>query len=103
MNITERIKKLLGSNNKEDVILGLQIFCKINDNPEFDKMVSELPNYRNVLKNIKITYKDIDRQKPVTIGYFFEYKGTCFLASTLSNNIFKVSDFDLSRVLYEYK
>jgi len=105
MNMPVKVKKLLGSNNKEDVILGLQIFCKINDNPEFDKMVSELPNYRNMLKNIKITYKDIDRKKPasVSVGYFFKYKGTCFLASTFSDNIFKVRDFDPNRMLYEYE
>lgn len=103
MNMPVKVKKLLESSNREDVILGLQIFCKINDNPEFDKMVSELPGYKNILKNTNIKYKDIDRQKPVTIGYFFKYKEFCFLASTLSGNIFKVPDFDLSRVLYEYE
>lgn len=102
MNIPVKVKKLLESSIREDVILGLETFCRLNDNPEFDIHVSNLLYYHILYKDIKIRYKDFNSLFMTQPGYYFKYKGECFLASTFAQSVFKVIDSHINKILYEY-
>lgn len=93
MNIPDKIRKLLESEDLGDIIIGLQLFCKANDNEQFDKFIRGLLEYENVIQSLNVKYKG---------GYYFTYKNICIFASKANKNMFMVTPVSKTHIIYEY-
>lgn len=90
MNITNNIIKLLESGNKEDVILGLSAFCKLNDNPTFTEWLINQPRYTNL----------IDIKGKICINFKFKGISLRFANASTINCIYKSNN--KIEIDYEY-
>jgi len=93
MNIPDKIRKLLESEDVGDIIIGLQLFCKANDNEQFDKFIRDLLEYEDVIRSLDIKYHS---------GYYFIYKNVCIFASKSNKNMFVVRNVSKIYAIYEY-
>lgn len=93
MNIPDKIRKLLESKDIGDVIIGLQLFCKANDNEQFDKFITNLSEYEDVIRPLDIKYN---------YGYYFTYKNICIFASKANKNMFITTPISKTDIIYEY-
>lgn len=93
MNIPDKIRKLLESEDVGDIIIGLQLFCKAVDNEEFNKFIDSLLTYENIFIGMNINYQG---------GYYFKYKNNYIYVSRANKNMFMVTPVSKTHIIYEY-
>lgn len=82
VKMTNNITKLLESNNTQDVMLGLSLFCKLNDNPKFVEWLKKQPRYTNI----------IDIKGKICINFRFKGISLRFANTNTINCMYKSSD-----------